>query len=200
MQFYISVQQRGHLEMHSRIVWKEERTHKFTACDLWVNPNMWCLGQARRAGCNGSGVVVSSLYIHLYWTYMGFQYRWQILPLSQTLKLTLRGTLFIEHFGFVQTNGFLSLTRTFDFLCKLVLVYEISLLSPMTQQPCLGLQEELWNESSKIWDMGVSVLFACKLATLTTFNSVLLKTLGRIFVTHGGICFISPLCYGFWDI
>jgi hypothetical protein len=70
----------------------------------------------------------------------------------------------------------------------------------MTQQPCLGLQEELWNESSKIWDMGVSVLFACKLATLTTFNSVLLKTLGRIFVTHGGICFISPLCYGFWDI
>jgi hypothetical protein len=40
--------------------------------------------------------------------------------------------------------------------------------------------------------MGVSVLFACKLATSTTFNSVLLKTLGRIFVTHGGICFISP--------
>ncbi len=124
---------------------------------------MWCLGQARRARCNGSGVVVSSLYIHLYWTYMGFQYRWQILPLSQTLKLTLRGTLFIEHFGFVQTDGFLSLTQTFDFLCKLVLVYEISLLSPMTQQPCLGLQEELWNESSKIWDMGVSVLFACNL-------------------------------------
>jgi hypothetical protein len=41
----------------------------------------------------------------------------------------------------------------------------------------------------EIW---VSVLFACKLATLTTFNSLLLKTLGRIFVTQGGTCFISP--------
>ncbi len=40
----------------------------------------------------------------------------------------------------------------------------------------------------EIW---VSVFFACKLATLTTLNFVLLKTLGRIFVTHGGIRFIS---------
>jgi hypothetical protein len=122
----------------------------------------------------------------------GFSILLAILPLSQTLKLTLRGTLFIEHFGFVQTDGFLSLTQAFDFLCKLVLVYKISLLWPMTQQPCLGLQEELWNESSKIWDISVSVLFACKLATLTTFSSLMLKTLGRIFVTHGSICFISP--------
>lgn len=84
---------------------------------------------------------------------MGFQYRWQILPLSQTLKLTLRGTLFIEHFGFVQTDGFLSLTQTFDFLCKFVLVYEISLLSPMTQQPCLDYRRncEMRVQRFEIW-------------------------------------------------